>query len=98
MTTDATITQTNKDFFTGSSLAIPAALIGGGAYFWFKNHPDGNERRTRGEPKDSDVVNVLALSAGTLGAFILWRMWRREHPPIVGGLPLYQGPSSLPGR
>lgn len=89
MATDATITQTNRDFFTGSSLMIPAAFLAGGIYFYVKGHPPGMKA-----PKDQDVLNALAVTAGGLAAFVLYKQWRREHPPAVGMLPPYQGPIS----
>ena len=79
MATDATITQTNKDFFTGSSYAIPLAAIVAGAYFW------GKGPATKNYPKDSDVRKVLTVSLVALGGVILYQAYRREHPPVVSG-------------
>lgn len=79
MANDAVITQTNKDFFTGSSYAIPLGLIVAGVYFWEKGPTAKNA------PKESDIRNVLAASAVAIAGVILYKSYRREHPPSVSG-------------
>lgn len=73
---DATLTQTNKDFFTGASFAIPVGLLLGGSYFWLKHGTAGKKNA----PDAVHVETVLALSAAAAGAVLIYRSWRRSHP------------------
>lgn len=54
-------------------------------------------RRKKVEKIVEGSVSTTMWIVGGLGALWLYSRWKKSQPPIVSGLPLYQGPS-LPGR
>jgi hypothetical protein len=91
MATDATITTTNKDFFSGASFAIPVGVLLGGSYLYFH----GRGSKPKAGPSEDQVTKVVLGSAAVLAAVVLYKSYGKQRTPIVGCLPNYQPPAAL---
>ena len=78
---DVTLTQTNRDSFSGALLLIPAAAIAGGVYL-YESQPQG-----RGAPSRNVVHGVAALISYASKAFTLL-----PGDVILTGTPAGAGP------
>ena len=89
---DVAITQTNRDSFTGTLLLAPLAALLGGAYLYSKSKPK------KGEPSADNVIDVVAITAAGIGAWVVYKSLTTKKTPIgtVSGLPPYEGGANPP--